>query len=90
MQDTQTLVKLDQEDKNKAHRGIQLEHDKAITQLQQDILDQNDVNNSQANQITHLEDLVTELADRLLKLENNTKESEQPSTRNTRATGSHP
>jgi hypothetical protein len=53
-------------------------------------MDQNDVNNSQANRITHLEDVVTELADRLLKLEDNTKEPEQPSTRSTRATGSHP
>ena len=49
MQDTQTLVRLDQEDKNQAHRALQQEHDRAITQLQQDILDQNDVNNSQAN-----------------------------------------
>jgi hypothetical protein len=40
---------MDQDEKNKAHRKIQLEHNGAITQLQQDILDQNDVNNSQAN-----------------------------------------
>jgi hypothetical protein len=34
MQNTLTLVTMSQDEKNKAHRKIQLTHDGAITQLQ--------------------------------------------------------
>jgi hypothetical protein len=73
MQDTHTLVMLDQADKNKASKTIIEELNAAVTQLQVDIVDQNDVNASQSNQIVHLEDLVTELVDRIIVLE--TKEN---------------
>lgn len=39
MQDTQTLVRVDHEDKFKAYREILQEHTDEISQLQQDILD---------------------------------------------------
>ena len=47
MQDTQTLVRLDQEDKCKASNELIKELNAAITQLQEDIVKQNDVNGSQ-------------------------------------------
>jgi hypothetical protein len=47
MQDVHTLVRMDQEDKNKASTEILKELNKAVTQLQEDIVEQNDVNASQ-------------------------------------------
>jgi hypothetical protein len=63
------LARMDQEDKNEATKDIIKELNAAVTKLQEDIVEQNDVNSSQQNQITHLEDLVTELVDRIIVLE---------------------
>ena len=46
MQDVHTLVRLDQEDKNKASKELVKEVNAAVTQLQDDIVEQNDVNGS--------------------------------------------
>jgi peptidoglycan hydrolase CwlO-like protein len=46
MQDVHTLVRLDQEDKNKASKELMKEVNAAVTQLQDDIVEQNDVNGS--------------------------------------------
>jgi hypothetical protein len=43
--------------------------DTDITQLQSDILDQNDLNDSQQSKIDHLEKLVVALSDRLKVME---------------------
>jgi hypothetical protein len=47
MQDHHTLVRMDQDDKNKASTEIIKELNKAVNQLQEDIVEQNDVNSSQ-------------------------------------------
>lgn len=85
-----TRVRLDQEDKNKAHHEMQKEMNKAIDQLQQDILDQNDVNNSQQAAISHLEDVVGDLVARVSKAEDKKNEPDLPSKRSTRSTQSQP
>jgi hypothetical protein len=47
MGETAILVRLDQEDKNKAMKELWRAMDGDITQLQTDICDQNDLNNVQ-------------------------------------------
>jgi hypothetical protein len=47
MQEVHTLVRMDQEDKNNASNAIIQELNTAVTQLQLDIVEQNDVNSSQ-------------------------------------------
>ncbi len=43
-----------------------------ITKLQNDIVDQNDINNTQQNRIDHLEKMVEDLVDRITKMEDKT------------------
>ena len=43
-----------------------------ITKLQDDIVDQNDLNNTQQNKIDHLEKMVEDLVDRITKMEDKT------------------
>jgi ubiquinone biosynthesis protein UbiJ len=40
-----------------------------ITKLQNDIVDQNEINNTQQNRIDHLEKMVEDLVDRIMKME---------------------
>jgi hypothetical protein len=40
-----------------------------ITKLQNDIVDQNEINNTQQNRIDHLEKMVEDLVDRITKME---------------------
>jgi hypothetical protein len=47
MGETAVLVRLDQEDKNVAMKDLWKAMDGDITKLQDDIVDQNDVNNTQ-------------------------------------------
>jgi enoyl-CoA hydratase/carnithine racemase len=47
MQEHHTLVRMDQEDKNKASKDMMQELNAAVTRLQEDIVEQNDVNSSQ-------------------------------------------
>jgi archaellum component FlaC len=43
-----------------------------ITKLQDDIVEQNDINNTQQNRIDHLEKVVEDLVDRITKMEDKT------------------
>jgi hypothetical protein len=43
-----------------------------ITKLQEDIMEQNDINNTQQNRIDHLEKVVEDLVDRITKMEDKT------------------
>ena len=43
-----------------------------ITKLQNDIVDQNEINNTQQNRIDHLEKVVEDLVDRITKMEDKT------------------
>jgi hypothetical protein len=69
MGETAVLVRLEQEEKNVAVHKLWKEMDGEITQLQSDILDQNDLNETQERKIDHLEKLVEALTDRLKVLE---------------------
>ena len=69
MGETAVLVRLEQEDKNVAVHKLWKEMDGEITQLQSDILDQNDLNETQERKIDHLEKLVEALTDRLKVME---------------------
>jgi predicted nucleic acid-binding Zn-ribbon protein len=63
------LVRLEQEDKNVAVKDIYTQMNEDITKLQDDIVDQNDINNTQQNRIDHLEKVVEDLVDRITKME---------------------
>ena len=67
--ETAVLVRLEQEEKNVAVQKLWKEMDGEITQLQSDVLDQNDLNETQERKIDHLEKLVEALTDRLKVLE---------------------
>ena len=67
--ETAVLVRLEQEEKNVAVQKLWKEMDGEITQLQSDILDQNDLNETQERKIDHLEKLVEALTDRLKVME---------------------
>jgi uncharacterized protein YggE len=69
MGETAVLVKLDQQDKNEALKELWRTMDGDISQLQTDTVEQNDLNNVQQNKITHLEKLVEDLLDRVVKAE---------------------
>ena len=69
MGETAVLVRLEQEDKNVAVHKLWKQLDDDVTQLQSDILDQNDLNETQENKIDHLEKLVEALTDRLKVME---------------------
>jgi hypothetical protein len=69
MGETAVLVRLEQEEKNVAVHKLWKEMDGEITQLQSDILDQNDLNETQERKIDHLEKLVEALTDRLKVME---------------------
>jgi hypothetical protein len=63
---------------------------RAIIQLQQDILDQNDVNHSQQSAISHLEVVVADLVARVAKAEDRENEPDLSSKRSNRSTTGHP
>ena len=67
--ETAVLVRLEQEEKNVAVQKLWKEMDGEITQLQSDVLDQNDLNETQERKIDHLEKLVEALTDRLKVME---------------------
>ena len=69
MGETAVLVRLEQEEKNAAVHKLWKEMDGEITQLQSDILDQNELNETQERKIDHLEKLVEALTDRLKVME---------------------
>ena len=69
MGETAVLVRLEQEDKNVAVKDIYTQMNEDITKLQDDIVDQNDINNTQQNRIDHLEKVVEDLVDRITKME---------------------
>ena len=85
MGETALLVRLDQEDKNKAMKELWRAMDGDITQLQTDICDQNDLNNVQQNKITHLEKLVEDLLHRVGTAEEKINKEEAITTRSYRA-----
>ena len=72
MGETAVLVRLEQEDKNVAVKDIYTQMNEDITKLQDDIVDQNDINNTQQNRIDHLEKMVEDLVDRITKMEDKT------------------
>ena len=55
-----------------------------ITKLQDDIVEQNDINNTQQNRIDHLEKVVEDLVDRITKMEDKTNTPENSSQKQTR------
>jgi hypothetical protein len=59
---------MDQEDKNVAMRDLWKQIDSDVTQLQSDIVDQNDLNITQMQKVDHLEGVIEGLEDRLTKL----------------------
>ena len=76
MGETAVLVRLQQEDKNVAIKDLWKQLNDDITKLQDDIVEQNDLNNTQQNRIDHLEKMVEDLVDRITKMEDkaNTQE----------------
>jgi hypothetical protein len=90
MQEEHTRVRLEQEKVNKAHQEIELEMNRAIIQLQQDILDQNDVNHSQQAAISHLEVVVADLVARVAKAEDRENVPDLANQRSNRSTEGHP
>jgi hypothetical protein len=69
MGETAVLVRMEQEGKNVAVEKLWKEMDGEITQLQSDVLDQNDLNTTQEKKIDHLEKLVEALTDRIKAME---------------------
>jgi archaellum component FlaC len=69
MGETAVLVRLEQEDKNVAVKDIYTQMNEDITKLQDNIVDQNDITNTQQNRIDHLEKVVEDLVDRITKME---------------------
>jgi archaellum component FlaC len=55
-----------------------------ITKLQDDIVEQNDINNTQQNRIDHLEKVVEDLVDRITKMEDKTNTPENSSQKQTK------
>jgi predicted nucleic acid-binding Zn-ribbon protein len=72
MGETAVMAKQEQEDKNVVIKDMWKQLDSDITRLQNDIVEQNDVNNTQQNRIDHLEKVVEDLVDRIMKIEDNT------------------
>ena len=66
-------VRIEQVDKMKGVTTRQLEMEDEITQLQQDILDQDAVNKEQQAKICHLENIVADLVGRLTAAEDKAK-----------------
>ncbi len=61
--------RMEQEEKNVAMKNMVTQLDKDITQLQSDVVDQNEINHIQKNKITYLERVVEAMDDRLTKFE---------------------
>jgi archaellum component FlaC len=72
MGESAVLVRLEQEEKNVAMKDLWKTMDGDITKLQDDIVEQNDINNTQQNRIDHLEKVVEDLVDRITKMEDKT------------------
>ena len=66
-------MRLEQEDNNKRVNARIKEMDDEITQIQKDILDQDSHNKQQQEKIEHLEKLVEDLLDRVVKAEEKTR-----------------
>ena len=56
-----------------------------ITKLQDDIVDQNDINNTQQNRIDHLEKMVEDLVDRITKMEDKTNTQDTSNSKSLRS-----
>ena len=69
MGESAVLVRLEQEEKNGAVKNLYNQLNEDITKLQNDIVDQNEINNTQQNKIDHLEKVVEDLVDRITKME---------------------
>jgi predicted nucleic acid-binding Zn-ribbon protein len=78
------MARQEQEDKNAVVKDMWKQLDSDITKLQDDIVEQNDVNNTQQNRIDHLEKVVEDLVDRITKMEDKTNTSETSSQKQTR------
>ncbi len=63
------MGRLEQEEKSAAMKNMVTQLDKDITQLQSDVVDQNEINHVQQNKISYLEKVVEAMDDRLTKFE---------------------
>jgi cob(I)alamin adenosyltransferase len=63
------MGRLEQEEKSVAMKNMVTQLDKDITQLQSDVVDQNEINHVQQNKISYLEKVVEAMDDRLTKFE---------------------
>ncbi len=84
MGESVVMARQEQEDKNAVVKDMWKQLDSDITKLQDDIVEQNDVNNTQQNRIDHLEKVVEDLVDRITKMEDKTNTSETSNQKQTR------
>ena len=79
MGETAVVERQEQEDKNVVIKDMWKQLDSDITKLQDDIVEQNDVNNTQQNRIDHLEKVVEDLMDRIIAMEDKANKQETSS-----------